>query len=82
MASFLAVAGNPGVADYYDEYLQSLYEESDCTLPVVCISHAGHAPLPAGQTYDGKLSLFVCLAIVRGFVAVIYAATFLLLFTR
>jgi len=32
--------GNPGVAQYYADFIQELYKR--CHLPVCCVSHAGH----------------------------------------
>jgi len=37
-------AGNPGVAQYYADFMQALYQS--CRLPVYCISHAGHVTVP------------------------------------
>jgi len=40
----LMSAGNPGVAQYYADFMQELYEK--CQMPICCVSHAGHVTLP------------------------------------
>ncbi len=39
-------AGNPGVANYYEEFMQVLHAKSGCRLPLWCVSHAGQVILP------------------------------------
>jgi len=38
----LIIPGNPGVAGYYEDFMVKLYELSDSSIPVWCVSHAGH----------------------------------------
>ena len=40
------MTGNPGVGDYYREYMSALHSQSQGALPVWCIGHAGHGQLP------------------------------------
>jgi len=40
----LMSAGNRGVAQYYADFMQELYEK--CQMPICCVSHAGHVTLP------------------------------------
>lgn len=57
---FLIVPGNPGVADYYDEFMKTLHGLTHT--PVWAVSHAGHVLPPEGgnqQLYE-KLSYEVC----------------------
>lgn len=46
-AIILVIPGNPGIIDYYDEFMESLYKSLDCKVPVWGISHAGHVKVPA-----------------------------------
>ena len=48
------VVGNPGVAEYYDEFMKRLNNITDT--PVWTVSHAGHVKPPAGgnQQLYGK----------------------------
>ncbi|XP_063407090.1 lipid droplet-associated hydrolase-like [Mytilus trossulus] len=43
---FLIIPGNPGIAEYYDEFMKVLYQNSKYTIPVWTISHAGHVSIP------------------------------------
>jgi len=43
-ATALMSVGNPGVAEYYADFMQELYKR--CHLPIRCISHAGHVTVP------------------------------------
>jgi len=37
-------AGNPGVAQFYGDFIEELYRH--CRLPIHCVSHAGHVTVP------------------------------------
>lgn len=50
--------GNPGVADFYLEFMECLAKESKNTLPIVCISHAGHVTPPKTVTCCGQLHCY------------------------
>ena len=39
--------GNPGVADFYLEFIECLAKESNELLPIACISHLGHVTVPS-----------------------------------
>lgn len=52
-AIYLIIPGNPGVIEYYDYFMRHLYVQSNCTVPVWGISHAGHL-----QPEDGNQALY------------------------
>ena len=39
---YKCLSGNPGIADYYAEFMKSLYQWSGARTSVWCVSHAGH----------------------------------------
>lgn len=39
--------GNPGIGDYYIEFMKNIFRLSNGKAPVVCVSHAGHVTPPA-----------------------------------
>ncbi|XP_054775280.2 lipid droplet-associated hydrolase-like isoform X1 [Lytechinus pictus] len=43
---FLVIPGNPGVAEFYEVFCQTLYKASSYTIPAWAISHAGHSEVP------------------------------------
>lgn len=43
----LIIPGNPGVADFYLEFIECLAKESNELLPIACISHLGHVTVPS-----------------------------------
>ena len=43
---FGVLLGNPGVANFYEEFMLMLHEKSGCRLPIWCVSHAGQVTLP------------------------------------
>ena len=51
----LIVIGNPGVAQYYEEYMETFDESCNSRIPMCCISHAGHGLIPKDITYTGWL---------------------------
>ncbi|XP_060586139.1 lipid droplet-associated hydrolase-like [Ruditapes philippinarum] len=58
---FLVVPGNPGVVEFYDDFMSHLYTSCGGTVPVWGVSHAGHVLPPAGnQDLYKKLSYEVC----------------------
>ncbi|CAC5364788.1 Lipid droplet-associated hydrolase [Mytilus coruscus] len=59
---FLIIPGNPGIAEYYDEFMKVLYQNSKNTIPVWTISHAGHVSIPksADNLAIEKASYSVC----------------------
>lgn len=59
---FLIIPGNPGIAEYYDEFMKVLYQNSKDTIPVWTISHAGHVSIPksADNLAIEKASYSVC----------------------
>jgi len=38
----IVVPGNPGIPEYYDHFMETLHLASGRSLPVWCVSHAGH----------------------------------------
>ena len=42
----LIFKGNPGVADFYEVFCQTLYKASSYTTPAWTVSHAGHSEVP------------------------------------
>ncbi|XP_046374683.2 lipid droplet-associated hydrolase-like isoform X2 [Haliotis rufescens] len=42
---FLIIPGNPGIIEYYEEFMRTLYHLSNCQTPVWGIAHAGHVSL-------------------------------------
>lgn len=61
----LVVPGNPGVPEYYDHFMETIHLASGRSLPVWCVSHAGHvisdesgsSPLPPFDQRDPHRSL-------------------------
>jgi hypothetical protein len=58
----LIIPGNPGVPEYYDHFMETIHLASAQTLPIWCVSHAGHllpddANLPQFQQTDPYRSL-------------------------
>ena len=53
----LCLAGNPGVADYYEDFMVTLWQEGGEHYPVWCLSHAGHAPLPSTAPRPSEFQL-------------------------
>ncbi|XP_041361090.1 lipid droplet-associated hydrolase-like [Gigantopelta aegis] len=43
---FLVIPGNPGIIEYYEEFLRVLYFNTGSRIPVWGISHAGHVSVP------------------------------------
>ena len=43
---FFDFKGNPGVADFYEVFCQTLYKASSYTTPAWTVSHAGHSEVP------------------------------------
>ncbi|XP_076437554.1 lipid droplet-associated hydrolase-like isoform X2 [Babylonia areolata] len=43
---FLIIPGNPGIAEYYEQFMHTLWAKSGQKIPVWCISHAGHVTGP------------------------------------
>ena len=37
----VVIPGNPGIIDFYDVYLESLFRASGCKVPVYGVEHAG-----------------------------------------
>ncbi|XP_020895474.1 lipid droplet-associated hydrolase [Exaiptasia diaphana] len=48
--SVVVIPGNPGLVEYYDVFISSLYEASGQSLSIYGISHAGHSPILAEYT--------------------------------
>lgn len=46
---FLSLLGNPGMAGYYQTFIQALYCGLNRQYPVWVISHAGHCKVPHGM---------------------------------
>ena len=46
METVFIIPGNPGVADYYDEFMKTLHGLT--YTPVWAVSHAGHVLPPEG----------------------------------
>ncbi|XP_071804383.1 lipid droplet-associated hydrolase-like [Asterias amurensis] len=42
---FLVIPGNPGIVDFYEVFMLTLFKASGCKVPVWGISHAGHTSL-------------------------------------
>ncbi|ORY95012.1 hypothetical protein BCR43DRAFT_565208 [Syncephalastrum racemosum] len=47
----LFIPGNPGLVDYYTEFLEEIYQSSDPHLEIYGVSHLGHAP-PQDKLYS------------------------------
>lgn len=45
----VVIPGNPGIPEYYDHFMETLHLASGRTLPVWCVSHAGHV-IPDEET--------------------------------
>ncbi|KAK7502890.1 hypothetical protein BaRGS_00005839 [Batillaria attramentaria] len=43
---FLVIPGNPGIPEYYEQFMQTLWEKSNRQIPVWCVGHAGHVTGP------------------------------------
>lgn len=43
------VTGNPGIIEFYKDFMKTIYEELDGEVPVWGISHAGHLKMPANM---------------------------------
>ncbi|KAL8571813.1 hypothetical protein ACOMHN_053971 [Nucella lapillus] len=43
---FLIIPGNPGIPEYYQQFMHTLWEKSEGKIPVWCVSHAGHVTGP------------------------------------
>ena len=43
---YVSSLGNPGVANFYEEFMLVLHEKSGCRLPIWCVSHAGQVTVP------------------------------------
>lgn len=59
---FLVIPGNPGIAEYYDDFMKVLYQNSNYSIPVWAISHAGHVSIPntSNNLAVEKASYSVC----------------------
>lgn len=58
---FLLIPGNPGIAEFYDEFMKVLYQNSNYSIPVWTISHAGHVSIPSNNNLAvEKASYSVC----------------------
>ncbi|XP_066467802.1 lipid droplet-associated hydrolase [Tiliqua scincoides] len=60
---FLVIPGNPGMAGYYQTFIQALYCGLNRQYPVWVISHAGHCKVPHGmemleETDTNELDVF------------------------
>lgn len=42
----LSFEGNPGIIEYYEEFLQEIYDNFEGKLHVCGLSHAGHDEIP------------------------------------
>ena len=54
---FIHVLGNPGVANFYEEFMSIVHEKSGARVPIWCISHAGHVSLPPELSHKSKCSV-------------------------
>ncbi|CAG8515486.1 976_t:CDS:2 [Cetraspora pellucida] len=54
---FFMIPGNPGVIDYYTDFLTTIYEENDKLINVIGVSHLGHSHDPHNQTAETLYSL-------------------------
>lgn len=52
--------GNPGIPEYYEEFMHTLWEKSSEKIPVWCVSHAGHVSGPVSRTLGWtEIGMFV-----------------------
>lgn len=42
----IIIPGNPGVAEYYQDFMDELYKKLNGKFGIICISHAGHVSVP------------------------------------
>ena len=52
--------GNPGLGGYYEDFMQTLYNNLEVKIPIWCISHAGHYKLPGVVPLKGKKLKMIC----------------------
>ncbi|XP_072028862.1 lipid droplet-associated hydrolase-like isoform X2 [Amphiura filiformis] len=43
---FLIIPGNPGIPDFYELFMETIFKASNCQVPVWAIAHAGHIAPP------------------------------------
>lgn len=48
---YVLIPGNPGVIDYYYEFMETIYHENEKKIDIIGIEHAGHSP---GDHNDGS----------------------------
>ncbi|XP_074656482.1 lipid droplet-associated hydrolase-like [Tubulanus polymorphus] len=48
----LVIPGNPGIIEYYEHYMEELFTQSNCQIPVWGIAHAGHVKVPKHIKYS------------------------------
>ncbi len=53
---FVCVLGNPGVGDYYNDFMWTLSAESNHNVSIWCVSHAGHVTVPDSAPASSKYS--------------------------
>ncbi|KAL3890213.1 hypothetical protein ACJMK2_002505 [Sinanodonta woodiana] len=54
---FLIIPGNPGVAEYYEHFMQVLYENSGKRVPVWAIAHTGHVSIPKEHSTTSQMDV-------------------------
>lgn len=43
---FLIIPGNPGIPEFYEQFMEQLYKITGWTIPVWTLGHAGHVSVP------------------------------------
>ncbi|XP_072028860.1 lipid droplet-associated hydrolase-like isoform X2 [Amphiura filiformis] len=51
---FLIIPGNPGIPDFYELFMETIFKASNCQVPVWAIGHAGHVEPPKDLTINNK----------------------------